>query len=143
MPMAPTDADPPSHRPEGIDAFEIDLDRDASLADLTERLAADGVNLLGVATEIDGDRRKALLIPDDPRRAREILETEGIDPRTTDPLVLPLSDEPGALDEIAKRLDEGQVRIRGSFVKTDANGDRVGIGLYVDDPDRARQLIGQ
>ncbi len=141
--MVRTDSDPPGRRPEDVDAFEIDLGRGASLPELTERLAAEGVELLGVVTETDGDRGKALLIPDDPRRAREILETEGIRPRITDPLVLPLTDEPNALEEIAKRLDEGKVRIRGSFVKTDAEGRRVGIGLYVDDPDRARRLIDE
>lgn len=129
-------------KPEEYEELEIDFDAGDSLTEIAETLASEGINIRGFMTYTEGDQGKACLVTSDPKKARKALKTAGFQAQTRESLMVPAPNKPGAFADIAQRLDKQGVKIHRSFVTTDEAGDRPGIGLHVDDPAKARKVLG-
>lgn len=87
-------------------------DRPGALADLTEAIAAEGINLRGgCGFPRPGETWGVFhILVDDAERARELIEARGFEiTAENEVMTVQIEDRPGALAEIARKLaDEGR-----------------------------------
>lgn len=82
------------------------------LADVTERLFAKGVNVLGIRAYEEGDTGVFLIFTDDSRSAVEVLENLGEGEVGTIPVIAALMpNEPGQLAAIASALANADINV--------------------------------
>ena len=91
----------------------IAADRKGLIADLSEELAQDGLNILSInAQSFSGSAYVRLRIePYD--KALSLLRDKGYQAVSDDVIVLRIADQPGSLARIARSLTENDVDIRG------------------------------
>jgi len=81
-----------------------------SLSKLLGHIAESNINVRSVSTE-RANMSEIRLIVDDPKRAQDILEKEGITSHIVDIVVVELRDQPGELANIARLLDSHGINI--------------------------------
>lgn len=113
--------------------------RPGKLAEVTGALAQQGVNLRSIAG-VDAIGTAVAFAVDREEPAREVLEGLEFQFTETDMLAVTLDDEPGQLHEVAQKLGEAGVNIDSVYLLTRA-GDEVELGLTVDSPEKARQVL--
>jgi hypothetical protein len=111
------------------------------LAVLLEGLAEGGITLRAIGTSRIGQHGVAVLIPNDDRLAREILNTRGYDFVEGEVLVTSAIDETGAIATIARRLTDAGINVRGLLTLGWHQG-KVELALSVDDLPAAHKLLG-
>jgi hypothetical protein len=110
-------------------------DRPGALADMGEALGNAGVNIEGMCGPCEGDGITHVLV-DDSTAARAALGGAGIEVRDeTDVLVIQVSDKPGVLGEICRRIGDAGVNIDFFYAAT---GTRIVLG--VDDLEKAKSV---
>lgn len=112
-------------------------DSPGTLADLCEILAEAGINIEGLSVITYKGECPIHILVDDAEGTREILEShwmEIIDER--DALLTEISDEPGALAEIARQLANVGVNIEVVYLTTEGD-----LALVVDDLDKALTVL--
>ena len=82
------------------------------LADITEVLAREDINLASINTEGRGDSGLVILTTEECDRALHALMNAGYRAVTDDALIVKLRDEPGALAKIAVRFRDAAVNIQ-------------------------------
>ena len=109
-------------------------DRPGQLASLVEALSRSGVNIEGIA-EIEGSVH---VLARDPSAARSALRSGGYTVEgELEVLVLPMTDRPGELSMVMRRLADAGVNVRFAYLATET---RVVIGA--DDVTKARAALG-
>lgn len=122
--------------------IEVEIENEpGALADVADRLGRQDINILGFMTNPETGRGQASFVTTDAERAVQTLEKAGYKPKAMPTLVVPTTHQPGELAKLARQLDEEDIRIERSFVATGREGESLGIGLRVNDPDRARELL--
>jgi hypothetical protein len=115
-------------------------DRPGTLADIAERLAARGVNILDIDATDDHAHGVILLSAEPYDEALRALTDAGYHAVSEDALVVRLKDEPGGLARVAARFREPRINITTMrFLRRD--GGWATVVLSTDDNARARELL--
>lgn len=122
--------------------IEVELENEpGTLADVSEVLADERINILGFACVAQGQTGTACFITDDPDASIETLKAAGFTPRTREAVFVPTPNEPGQLADLSRRLGDSAVNIERSFVASDERGESLGIGFEVDDTQQALKVL--
>ena len=115
--------------------------RAGELAWVSEILAKSKVNIVAIATDRHEDGTTTLhLVTDDLARAGNVLRKRKIPFKVHDLLTTTLSDQPGQLAEIAKKIAEAGVNIEFMYLVDKSSGKRT-IALVTDDDEKADSII--
>ncbi len=115
-------------------------DRPGVVAEVSDALAAAGVNIEDLDAEGAADKGVIILNVDRYDEALRALHEAGFRAITEDALVLKLRDEPGALARVARRLADAQINIRSLRIARRLGG-QVLVTLVADRQDEARRLL--
>lgn len=115
-------------------------DRPGTLADIAERLAARGVNIVDIDATDDHAHGVILLQAEPYDQALRALADGGYQAMSEDVLVIRIKDEPGALAKIAARFRDPPINIRAmKIVRRD--GGWASVALSTDNNDGAKGLL--
>lgn len=121
--------------------FRISLpNQPGQLARVAEALGQRGVNILTVAA-IGAANPVVALVTEQEEPTRTVLQDLGVSFQEAEPLTVKVADRPGELGQVAKKLGDAQVNIDSVYVLSKAGGEAE-LALIVDDPGRAKQLLG-
>ena len=110
------------------------------LANITEVLAKEDINLASINTEGRGDSGLVILTTEECDRALHALTNAGYRAVTDDALIIKLRDEPGALAKVAARFRDAAVNIQ-SLHLLNRHGDYATVVLTADDRAKAEALL--
>ena len=110
------------------------------LANITEVLAKEDINLASINTEGRGDSGLVILTTEECDRALHALMNAGYRAVTDDALIIKLQDEPGALAKIAARFRDAAVNIQ-SLHLLNRHGEYATVVLTADDRAKAEALL--
>ena len=110
------------------------------LADITQVLAREDINLASINTEGRGDSGLVILTTEECDRALHALMNAGYRAITDDALIIKLRDEPGALAKVAARFRDAAVNIQ-SLHLLNRHGDYATVVLTADDRAKAEALL--
>ncbi len=110
------------------------------LANITEVLAKEDINLASINTEGRGDSGLVILTTEECDRALHALMNAGYRAVTDDALIIKLRDEPGALAKVAARFRDAAVNIQ-SLHLLNRHGDYATVVLTADDRAKAEALL--
>lgn len=116
--------------------------RPGALAELAGVLSRAGVNVSAILLEGSVDFGMVRLHVSAVRKAEKALKDEGYQYRTGEAITLTLSDEPGALEEICKRLAKAKVNIDAMFGTTPPGSEETELVLMVDNYEKAVKALG-
>lgn len=91
----------------------ISDDHKGLIADLSEMLAAEGVNILSINAQIDNGNAYLRLRTEPYDQALVLLRDHGYQAISDEVIILRIKHEPGNLARIARRLADNNVDIRG------------------------------
>lgn len=115
-------------------------DQTGVLADITERLAAAGVNIVSIAgAGLHGESVFHLKV-DDEEAAVAALQEAGYHVSLEECLLVAMQDRPGELARITNRLRDAAVSIRSAHILERRNDQAIAI-LTVDNHARAREAL--
>ncbi len=115
-------------------------DRPGTVADITERLADNGVNILAMEVTDDHAHGVILLEAEPYDEALRALAGAGFDAVSEEVIVIRIKDEPGALARVAARFREPMINISAMrIVRRD--GGWATVILSTGDNDAARELL--
>jgi hypothetical protein len=124
-----------------MQAFILDLDnRPGSWADVAEKIADKGVNILGFGLTGDGHGYVGFVGSDD-ASTRKTLDDIRCKYREVDILPVTLEHVPGTAAKLARTLGNAGVNIE-FFMPTGESGGRMIAAVGVDRIDEARRLLG-
>ncbi len=115
-------------------------DRVGLLADISELLAANDINVDTLSTETANSTAIVRLCVTGADKARGVLEKSGFKVMQNDVLVVRLDDKPGELAKIARSLSEEKINIR-NVVMLSRNAGETLLGLHVSNYDAARATL--
>ncbi|MEA3199742.1 MAG: hypothetical protein QOE90_1170 [Thermoplasmata archaeon] len=116
--------------------------RPGALAELAEVLAAAGVNIEAMLLEGSVDFGNVRLHVSSPRKAEKALKEAGYQYRAGEAITISLSNEPGQLAEVSRKLAKAKINIDALFGTTAPGTDQAEFVLMVDDPAKARKALG-
>lgn len=118
----------------------VTRNRPGLLADISETLAAHGINIETIDADELHDTAIVELTVDRYDAALRSLRDAGFDAVTEDALLVRLKDEPGALAKVARRFKEAQIDLRSvRFIRRETG--YAYVALATGRTDEARQLI--
>ena len=118
----------------------VTKNRPGLLADISETLAARGINIETFVGEEVHDTAVIQLTVDRYNDALQSLRDAGIDAVTEDALVIRLRDEPGALAKVAKRFKDANIDLRSARIIRRIEG-LTFVALGTDRSDEAKELV--
>lgn len=118
----------------------VTQNRPGLLADLSEVLAARGINIDTIDAEEIHDTAVLQLTVDRYDEALQCLRDAGFDAVSEDALLIRLKDEPGALAKVARRFKDASIDLRSvRFIRRHAGW--AFVALATDRSDEARDLV--
>lgn len=111
------------------------------IANISEALAAEGINVESINAQVVGEEVTIILTTDRYDRALYVLNQAGFKAVSDDALVLRLPDEPGALAKVAGDLKEAGVNIESMHILSRQTGYAM-IALKTDNRSDAVAAIG-
>ena len=114
--------------------------RPGALANLSERLAARGVDLRAIGGGGIGDVGHVILTTADDATTRTILDEDGYTFIEGESILAEVDDRPGGMARIARALADAGVNIYGHLF-LGRWGDRAMFTFVVDNPDKARPIL--
>lgn len=122
-------------------AFLIDLeDKPGALADVTEALAAKGVNIVSVSGATCGDRGRIAIATDDNAQTRAALADLPCTFEQKEITTTAMRHEPGTLARAARQLANAGLNIE-SVMLLGMQGDDIEVGFVTSDPVMARTTL--
>jgi hypothetical protein len=122
-------------------AFLIELeDKPGALADVTEAIAAKGVNIISVSGATCGDRSRVAIATDDNAQTRAALTELGSTFEQKEITSTPLRHEPGSLAKAARQLAKAGVNVE-SVLLLGMQGNDMDVGFVTSDPVMARSAL--
>ena len=115
-------------------------DRPGLVAEITEALAAPGINIESLSAERVAETAAVILSVERYDEALAALVAAGFDAVSEDALVLRLKDEPGALAKLARRFSDAGVNMRSMRTIRRMQGWGL-VAVAADDLARARELV--
>ena len=121
--------------------FEIYVqNKPGEVARLTEVLAKNAVNVRGISTDLGGPKSIIRVITDDEVSARSILKANGIENQERDVLVISMSDKPGELAKMTRKLAKAGINIESLFILGSKTND-VHVAVGVDQREKAQERL--
>lgn len=123
--------------------FEIYVqNRPGEVAWIAETLAKNSVNIRGISTDLGSNRPMIRVITDDENSARSALKNAGLEFTERDVLVVSLSDRPGELSKLTKKLARAGINIESIFI-LGARTPKEEIAIGVDQPEKAAEVLAK
>jgi len=115
-------------------------DKIGELARVTEALAANAINIRGLATDKLGLRPAVKVVTDDELSTRKALSRAGLEFEESEVVIVGLIDRPGEVAKIARRAAKAGINISSVFLigKKDTPA---ALALVADDPKKARKAL--
>lgn len=113
--------------------------RPGELAKVTEILSANGINIITIASERTA-KPLIRIVTDDERSTKSALERAKVPFKECPLIVLDLTDRPGELAKVARKLANQGVNVDSIHILGKKRG-KTSIGLVVDKTDRAKKLL--
>ena len=122
-------------------AFLVELaDTPGGLADVTEAIAAKGVNITSVSGTTCGDSARIAIATDDEAQTRAALTDAGAKFEEKEITTVPLRHAPGSLAKAARQLASAGVDIE-SVLLLGMQGDAIEVGFVTSDAGMARNAL--
>jgi len=122
-------------------AFLIELeDKPGALADVTEAIAAKGVNITSVSGATCGDKGRIAVVTDDSAQTRAALADLPCTFEQKEITTTGLRHEPGTLAKAARQLANAGVNIE-SVLLLGMQGNDIEVGFVTSDPAMARTTL--
>ena len=112
-----------------------------TLADVCSCLAVKEINILALSIAEMIDTGELRIVVNNARRAKALLEEWGFDVLESEVLVVEMTNEPGVMAQIARRLAKGMVNIEYAYCSASKDGNRVLGVLKVSDASKALDLL--
>ncbi len=123
--------------------FEVSiLDKPGEIARLAEVLAKNAVNIRGISTDLGKSLPVVHVITDDEASARRVLKSGGFDFVESEVIVISMSDKPGELSKITKKLAKAGINIESMFILGPKTSD-VQVAVGVDQRQRAQDMLSK
>jgi hypothetical protein len=123
--------------------FEIYVqNRPGEVAWIAEILAKNSVNIRGISTDLGSNRPIIRVITDDENSARSALKNAGLEFSERDVLVVSLSDRPGELSKLTKKLARAGINIESIFI-LGARTPKEEIAIGVDQLEKAAEVLAK
>ncbi|MDH7508769.1 MAG: ACT domain-containing protein [Methanomassiliicoccales archaeon] len=123
--------------------FEIYVqNRPGEVAWIAEILAKNSVNIRGISTDLGSNRPMIRVITDDENSARSALKNAGLEFSEREVLVVSLSDKPGELAKLTKKLARAGINIESIFI-LGARTPKEEIAIGVDQPEKAAEVLAK
>jgi hypothetical protein len=115
-------------------------DKIGELARVTEALAANAINIRGLATDTLGLRPAVKVVTDDELSTRKALSRAGLEFEESEVVIVDLIDRPGEVAKIARRAAKAGINISSVFLigKKDTPA---ALALVADDPKKAKKAL--
>jgi len=115
-------------------------DKIGELARVTEALAANAINIRGLATDKLGLRPAVKVVTDDELSTRKALSRAGLEFEESEVVIVGLIDRPGEVAKIARRAAKAGINISSVFLigKKDTPA---ALALVADDPKKAKKAL--
>jgi hypothetical protein len=124
-------------------AFLVELaDTPGALADVTEAIAAKGVNITSVSGSTCGDMGRVAIATDDNATTRAALTDVGVTFEQKEITTIPLRHEPGSLAKAARQLASAGVNIE-SVLLLGMQGNDIEVGFVTSDPVMAGNALAR
>ena len=124
-------------------AFLIDLeDKPGALADVTEALAAKGVNIVSVSGATCGDKGRIAIATDDDAQTRAALADLPCTFEQKEITTTAMRHEPGTLARAARQLASAGLNIEAVML-LGMQGNEIEVGFVTSDPVMARTALAQ
>ena len=125
-----------------MNAFIVEAkNQPGKLAEVTKAIADKGVNVVTGAVIGIGDSGGFAFISNDETSTRTALRDSGYKFREVEVMPISVSEEPGSLAKIAKKLADAGVNVE-VILPTGMSGNKMTLALGVDKIDAARKAIG-
>ena len=111
-----------------------------SLANLSERLAARGVDLRAIGGGGIGDSGHVIMTTADDATTKQILDEGGYTYIEGESILAEVDDRPGGMAALSRQLADAGVNIYGHLF-LGRWGDRAMFAFVVDDPEKARPIL--
>ncbi len=123
--------------------FEVSiLDKPGEIARLAEVLAKNAVNIRGISTDLGKSLPVVHVITDDEASARRVLKSGGFDFIESEVIVISMSDKPGELSKITKKLAKAGINIESMFILGPKTSD-VQVAVGVDRRQKAQDMLSK
>lgn len=116
--------------------------RPGALAEITEVLAEENVNIESIMVEGEHDFGFARIRAHPFRKAETVLKDAGFQVRTGQVLSIALPNEPGALHEVLEALSDAEINIENMYGTANGSPKDPELVLQVDDAQRAKKVLG-
>jgi hypothetical protein len=125
-----------------VNAFIVEAkNQPGKLAEVSKAIADKGVNVLSGSVIGIGDSGGFAFITNDEAGTRTVLRDANYKFREVEVMPISVSDEPGSLAKIAKKLADAGVNVE-VLLPTGMSGNKMTLALGVDKIDAARKAIG-
>ncbi len=115
--------------------------KDSGLAELTEVLGSNGVNIVTLAMSSDGnDRLHVRLITSDESTCRQLLKQMKFQFVEEEILTVTIDDKPGSLAKLLKKLKRSSIGVRSVYI-INRKGGKVEFVVGVDDIEEGKKLL--
>lgn len=115
--------------------------RPGVLAELCEVLSDAEINIEALLLEGSVDFGNIRLHVSAPRKAEKALRDAGYQFRTAEALIIKLSNAPGALADVTKKLSKAKINVDALFGTTAPGTEEAEFVLMVDDVEKARKVL--
>jgi hypothetical protein len=116
--------------------------RAGALAALAADLARHGVSIQAITVATLADHAVVRLVVSEPRKALHLLGDRGVLVVSSPVLAVEMSDQAGALANVARRLGRGGINIDYAYGSTPAAGGQTIVYFHVSDLKKARAALG-
>ena len=125
-----------------VTQFSVRLEnRPGSLADACSQLAAKAVNIQAIALPVSEGEGVARFVVNHPDTARKVFQELHVEFSEEQVLAVHLSDRPGALGRVTRKLAEHSVNIEYAYGSIEKGAPKALIILGVSHPEKAAGLV--
>ena len=115
-------------------------DKVGLLAQITDILGSNGINVASIAAEKMGENALIRLVTDNNVLAKEKLEAADFNVMESDVLIVRLQDRPGELAKLASRIAEANINVENIMLLSKQEGKAI-YAVQVDKPELAEKII--
>lgn len=112
-----------------------------ALAELCSKLAEKAVNILGLMAPEESGTAPVRLVVNSVDTAKKIFDQMGVKYTENDVLNVPLSDKPGALGKVTRKLADHQINIKYAYATILKGAGKASVILAVSDIEAASKIV--
>ena len=114
--------------------------RPGELVKISEALGRRGINIMAIASEAIHSKPFVKIVTSDVESTRKALNVEGFKYELKEIVPVEMTDKPGELSKVAKRLARAKVNVESIYLLGQKNG-MTQVALVVDDVEAAREAL--